>query len=212
MATNDTDDGLIRLQKVLAAAGLGSRRACEALIDAGRVEVDGKRVREQGLRVDPRTAVIRVDGERVPTAPDTAVYAFNKPRGVISTMSDDDIWRLNRGGHDPHKVYAAYAAAAKHTGQPTVILAKTIKGYGMGEAGEAQNITHQQKKMGTTSLKAFRNRFGLDIPDDKIDDIPYLTFPEDSAEFKYMRERRVALGGTFHRRKTRAQALQAPPL
>lgn len=90
MATTDNDDGLIRLQKVLAAAGLGSRRACEALIDAGRVEVDGRRVREQGVRVDPRTAVIRVDGERVPTAPDTAVFAFNKPRGVISTMSDDE--------------------------------------------------------------------------------------------------------------------------
>lgn len=131
---------------------------------------------------------------------------------MVATMSDDDIWRLNRGGHDPHKVYAAYAAAAKHTGQPTVILAKTIKGYGMGEAGEAQNITHQQKKMGTTSLKAFRNRFGLDIPDDKIDDIPYLTFAEDSPEFIYMRERRKALGGTFHRRKTRAQALQVPAL
>ncbi len=82
-------DGLVRLQKVLAAAGLGSRRACEALIDAGRVEVDGRRVREQGVRVDPRTAVIRVDGERVPTAPDTAVFAFNKPRGVVSTMSDE---------------------------------------------------------------------------------------------------------------------------
>ena len=81
---------LVRLQKVLAAAGIGSRRACEALIDQGRVEVDGKRVREQGLRVDPRTAVIRVDGERVPTAPDTAVYAFNKPRGVVSTMSDEE--------------------------------------------------------------------------------------------------------------------------
>ncbi len=81
---------LIRLQKVLAAAGLGSRRACEALIDQGRVEVDGKRVTEQGMRVDPRTAVVRVDGERVPTAPDTSVFAFNKPRGVISTMSDDE--------------------------------------------------------------------------------------------------------------------------
>lgn len=81
---------LIRLQKVLAAAGIGSRRACEALIEQGRVEVDGKRVREQGLRVDPRTAVIRVDGERVPTAPDTAVYAFNKPRNVVSTMSDEE--------------------------------------------------------------------------------------------------------------------------
>jgi 23S rRNA pseudouridine2605 synthase len=87
----DPDGGqLVRLQKVLAAAGIGSRRACEALIEQGRVEVDGKRVREQGVRVDPRTAVIRVDGERVPTAPDTAVYAFNKPRGVVSTMSDEE--------------------------------------------------------------------------------------------------------------------------
>jgi len=114
---------------------------------------------------------------------------------MVANMSDDDIWRLNRGGHDPYKVYAAYAAAVKHTGQPTVILAKTIKGYGMGEAGEAQNITHQQKKMGTTSLKAFRNRFGLDIPDDKIDEVPYLTFAEDSPEFAYLQERRKALGG-----------------
>ncbi len=131
---------------------------------------------------------------------------------MVANMSDDDIWRLNRGGHDPYKVYAAYAAAVKHTGQPTVILAKTIKGYGMGEAGEAQNITHQQKKMGTTSLKAFRNRFGLEIPDDKIDEVPYLTLTEDSPEFIYMQERRKALGGTFHSRKTSAQALQIPPL
>ena len=83
---------------------------------------------------------------------------------MVANMSDDDIWRLNRGGHDPHKIYAAYAAAVKTQGQPTVILAKTIKGYGMGEAGEAQNITHQQKKMGTTSLKAFRDRFDLPVP------------------------------------------------
>ena len=131
---------------------------------------------------------------------------------MVANMSDDDIWRLNRGGHDPYKVYAAYAAAVKHAGQPTVILAKTIKGYGMGEAGEAQNITHQQKKMGTTSLKAFRNRFGLEIPDDKIDEVPYLTLAKDSPEFTYMQECRKALGGTFHRRKTSAQALQIPPL
>lgn len=131
---------------------------------------------------------------------------------MVANMSDDDIWRLNRGGHDPYKVYAAYAAAVKHTGQPTVILAKTIKGYGMGEAGEAQNITHQQKKMGTTSLKAFRNRFGLDIPDDKIDEVPYLTFAEDSQEFKYLWDCRQALGGPFHRRKSKAQPLQVPPL
>jgi len=131
---------------------------------------------------------------------------------MVANMSDDDIWRLNRGGHDPYKVFAAYAAAVKHTGQPTVILAKTIKGYGMGEAGEAQNITHQQKKMGTTSLKAFRNRFGLNIPDDTIDEVPYLTFAEDSPEFTYMKERRKALGGAFHRRATRAPTLQVPPL
>ncbi len=131
---------------------------------------------------------------------------------MVANMSDDDIWRLNRGGHDPHKVYAAYAEAIKHTGQPTVILVKTIKGYGMGEAGEAQNITHQQKKMGTTSLKAFRNRFGLDIADDIIDDVPYLKLAEDSPEYAYMQERRQALGGFFHQRKTSAKALEIPPL
>lgn len=131
---------------------------------------------------------------------------------MVASMSDDDIWRLNRGGHDPHKVYAAYTAATKHTGQPTVILAKTIKGYGMGEAGEAQNITHQQKKMGTTSLKAFRNRFGLTIPDDKIDEVPYLTLDKDSAEYAYMQSQRQALGGYFHHRKQKAEALAIPPL
>src|SRR5262245_56397685 len=89
---------------------------------------------------------------------------------MVATMTDDDIWRLNRGGHDPHKVYAAYSSAMKHAGQPTVILAKTIKGYGMGEAGESQNITHQQKKMGTSSMRAFRDRFGLPIPDEKLDE------------------------------------------
>ncbi len=88
--SSDADPGLIRLQKVLAAAGIGSRRACENLIAEGRVEVDGRRVTEQGMRVDPRTAVIRVDGERVPTAPDMLTLAFNKPKGVITTMSDDE--------------------------------------------------------------------------------------------------------------------------
>ena len=84
---------------------------------------------------------------------------------MVANMSDDDIWRLNRGGHDPHKMYAAYAAAVKTSGQPTVILAKTIKGYGLGEAGEAQYITHQQKKMCTTSLRAFCDRFDMQLPD-----------------------------------------------
>ena len=131
---------------------------------------------------------------------------------MVANMSDDDIWRLNRGGHDPHKVYAAYATAMKHTGQPTVILAKTIKGYGMGEAGEAQNITHQQKKMGTTSLKAFRDRFGLPVPDDQIDSIPYLTFDETSPENAYMNACRQRLGGFPHYRQRKADALQVPPL
>ena len=99
-------------------------------------------------------------------------------RKMVSNLSDEDIWRLNRGGHDPHKVYAAYAEAVKHAGEPTVILAKTVKGYGMGEAGEGQNITHQQKKkMGEDALKAFRDRFNIPISDDEIADAPFYRPP-----------------------------------
>ena len=123
---------------------------------------------------------------------------------MVATMSDDDIWRLNRGGHDPHKIYAAYAAAVKHTGQPTVILAKTIKGYGMGEAGEGQMISHQQKKMGTSSIKSFRDRFGIPIPDDKLDEVPYIKFEEGSPELEYMRARRAELGGYVTKRRVKA--------
>ncbi len=133
-------------------------------------------------------------------------------RNMVSNMSDDDVWRLNRGGHDPHKIFAAYASAMKHTGQPTVILAKTIKGYGMGEAGEAQNITHQQKKMGTTSLKAFRDRFKLPIPDDKLDEIPYINFEEGSPELEYMHQRRTTLGGYLPTRRRKGDTLEPPPL
>jgi pyruvate dehydrogenase E1 component len=131
---------------------------------------------------------------------------------MVANMSDDDIWRLNRGGHDPHKIYAAYAAAVKHQGQPTVILAKTIKGYGMGEAGEAQNITHQQKKMGTTSLKAFRDRFNLPVADDKLEEVPYLNFDEGSAELDYMRKHREALGGYLPTRRLKGDTLEIPAL
>jgi pyruvate dehydrogenase E1 component len=131
---------------------------------------------------------------------------------MVATMSDDDIWRLNRGGHDPHKIYAAYAAATSHTGQPTVILAKTIKGYGMGEAGESQNITHQQKKMGTSSVRAFRDRFGVPVPDDKLEEVPYLKFEEGSPELTYMRERRETLGGFLTARRRKAASLEVPPL
>ncbi|MEW5890148.1 MAG: pyruvate dehydrogenase (acetyl-transferring), homodimeric type [Pseudomonadota bacterium] len=131
---------------------------------------------------------------------------------MVANWSDDDIWRLNRGGHDPHKVYAAYAAAVNHKGQPTVILAKTIKGYGMGEAGEAQNITHQQKKMGTTSLKAFRARFNLPLTDEQLEKLEYIKLDPESEEFKYMRERRMSLGGFLPARRRKAAPLEVPPL
>jgi pyruvate dehydrogenase E1 component len=131
---------------------------------------------------------------------------------MVSNLSDEDIWRLNRGGHDPHKVYAAYAAAVKHTGQPTVILAKTVKGYGMGEAGEGQNITHQQKKMGEDALKAFRDRFNIPISDDAIAQAPFYRPPEDSPEITYLRERRQALGGYLPQRRTHAEPLDVPEL
>ncbi len=131
---------------------------------------------------------------------------------MVANMSDDDIWRLNRGGHDPHKVYAAYMAAMQHKGQPTVILAKTIKGYGMGDAGEAQNITHQQKKMGTVSLQTFRDRFGIPLSDEQLEDVPYLKFDKNSPEYAYIHERRKQLGGFLHHRRQQAQSLQVPSL
>jgi pyruvate dehydrogenase E1 component len=131
---------------------------------------------------------------------------------MVANMSDDDIWRLNRGGHDPHKVYAAYAAAVKHKGQPTVILAKTIKGYGMGEAGEGQMITHQQKKMGTTSIKSFRDRFNIPVPDDKLEEVPFYKPAPDGAEMKYLKGRVAAMGGSVPQRRRKAAPLEVPEL
>jgi len=113
---------------------------------------------------------------------------------LVADMSDDEIWRLNRGGHDPHKVFAAYAAAVKHKGQPTVILAKTVKGYGMGESGEAQNPTHQQKKMGQESLLKFRDRFNIPVTDDQLPKLPFVRPAKDSQEMKYLQERSAAMG------------------
>ncbi len=133
-------------------------------------------------------------------------------KAMVANMTDEDIWRLNRGGHDPHKLYAAYAAAVKHQGQPTVILAKTVKGYGMGEAGEGQNITHQQKKMGEDALKAFRDRFNIPISDEEIADTPFYKPPEDSAEIQYLKERRKALGGYLPSRRINADPLLIPEL
>jgi pyruvate dehydrogenase E1 component len=131
---------------------------------------------------------------------------------MVANMTDDDIWQLNRGGHDPQKIYAAYAAATRHEGQPTVILAKTVKGYGMGEAGEGQNITHQQKKMGEDALRAFRDRYRIPIPDEQLADAPFYKPPPESAEIRYMHERRQALGGYLPARRGKVTPLEIPPL
>jgi pyruvate dehydrogenase E1 component len=131
---------------------------------------------------------------------------------MVANMTDDDIWQLNRGGHDPQKIYAAYAAATEHAGQPTVILAKTVKGYGMGEAGEGQNITHQQKKMGENALRVFRDRYRIPIPDERIAEAPFYKPPDESPEIRYMHERRQALGGYLPARRAAVPKLEAPPL
>ena len=133
-------------------------------------------------------------------------------KAMVASMTDEDIWRLNRGGHDPHKVYAAYHAAFNHVGQPTVILAKTIKGYGMGDAGEARNIAHQQKKISTEAIIRVRDRYGLPIADDKIGEAPFYKPPADAPEMKYLQERISAMGGGVPSRKNAAPAIVAPPL
>src|SRR3990170_2898693 len=132
---------------------------------------------------------------------------------LVARMSDEDIWRLNRGGHDPHKVYAAYCAAVKHKGQPTVILAKTIKGFGMGKQGQAKNPTHQLKKIDTATIKEMRDQFAIPIPDDKLDELPFYIPPDDAPEMKYLHERRKALGGYLPQRRVKADRVPAvPPL
>jgi pyruvate dehydrogenase E1 component len=132
---------------------------------------------------------------------------------MVAGMTDDEIWALNRGGHDPGKVYAAYSAAVRTVGQPTVILAKTIKGYGMGESGEGQNITHQQKHMAATALTRFRDRFDLPLGDVQLAELPFLRFGDDSPEMTYLRERRASLGGALPARRTRStESLAVPEL
>jgi pyruvate dehydrogenase E1 component len=131
---------------------------------------------------------------------------------LVANLTDDDIWQLNRGGHDPGKIYAAYRAAVSHTGQPTVILAKTVKGYGMGEAGEGMNFTHQQKKFGEAALRKFRDRYRIPIPDEKIAEAPFYTPPEDGPEIQYMHERREVLGGYLPARSSAAPKLELPEL
>jgi pyruvate dehydrogenase E1 component len=131
---------------------------------------------------------------------------------MVSHMTDDEVWELRRGGHDPVKIYAAYAAAVSHQTKPTVILAKTVKGYGLGQAGEGMNIAHQQKKMDVAALKAFRDRFKIPVPDDRIGEAPFYRPADDSVEVQYIRERRAALGGGLPQRRGLSASLETPPL
>ncbi len=131
-------------------------------------------------------------------------------KDLVSSMTDRDVWKLNRGGHDPHKVYAAYHAAVKNKGQPTVILAKTIKGYGMGKSGESTNTTHQQKKLGEEDLLYYRDRFDIPLTDKQVKNIEFYKPGEKSEEIKYLKERRMKLGGNLPERTSYAKPIKKP--
>ena len=136
-----------------------------------------------------------------------------KLKEMVARMTDDDIWHLNRGGHDPHKVYAAYKQATEHVGQPTVILAKTVKGFGMGKIGQGKNTTHQQKKLDDQSIREFRDRFNIPIPDDQLAEVPFYKPADDSPEMQYLHARRNALGGYLPKRRREAdEKLKVPGL
>ncbi|WP_036169704.1 pyruvate dehydrogenase (acetyl-transferring), homodimeric type [Massilia sp. 9096] len=132
---------------------------------------------------------------------------------MVANMTDDDIWRLTRGGHDPHKIYAAFKNAQENKGSPTVLLVKTVKGFGMGKSGEARNTAHQTKKLDDEAIREMRDRFAIPIPDDKLADIPFFKPADDSPEIKYLHERRAALGGYLPSRREHAdETLAVPPL
>ncbi len=135
---------------------------------------------------------------------------YPETAAMVEDMTDDDIWALQRGGHDPVKVYAAYAAAMQHTGQPTAILAKTVKGYGLGSAGESINIAHSLKKPGREALMAFRDRYRIPITDEQLDDPPFYRPEPNTAEMQYLHERREALGGYFPTRDPEVTPLPIP--
>jgi len=158
-----------------------------------------------------------VDGEYQAFKANDGLYVREKFFGkypelkdLVSTMTDRDIWRLNRGGHDPHKVYAAYEEAVKTKGKPTVILAKTIKGYGMGKSGESINITHQQKKLGEEDLLYYRDRFDIPLTDKQVRDVEFYRPDEKSDEIKYLKERRMKLGGNLPERTSYAKPIKKP--
>ncbi|MBW8898491.1 MAG: pyruvate dehydrogenase (acetyl-transferring), homodimeric type [Massilia sp.] len=132
---------------------------------------------------------------------------------MVANMTDDDIWRLTRGGHDPHKIYAAFKNAQENKGTPTVLLVKTVKGFGMGKSGEARNTAHQTKKLDDEAIREMRDRFAIPIPDDKLAEIPFFKPADDAPEMKYLHERRKALGGYLPQRRQQAdEKLPVPPL
>jgi pyruvate dehydrogenase E1 component len=158
-----------------------------------------------------------VDGQYQKYAVESGAYVRQHFWGVdprlldmVKHLSDDQLTKLRLGGHDPLKVYNAYKTAVEHKGAPTVILARTIKGYGLGEAGEGKNITHQQKKMNEEDLKTFRSRFGIPISDEKVAEAPFYRPPDDAPEMQYLRERRKALGGSVPSRMVRVEPVKAP--
>jgi pyruvate dehydrogenase E1 component len=132
-------------------------------------------------------------------------------KAMVANMSDDEIWRLNRGGHDPLKVYAAYAAAMSHKDQPTVILAKTVKGYGLGKGGEGQMVAHQQKKLSDDELRTFRDRFNIPVSEQDLATLPFRQFDADSEEARYLHSKRTTLGGYLPNRRHSAPPLAVPP-
>jgi pyruvate dehydrogenase E1 component len=159
-----------------------------------------------------------VDGEWQKYTVESGAYSRNRffakyPRllEMVKHMSDEQIRKMRLGGHDPQKVYAAYKAAVDHKGSPTVILARTVKGYGLGEAGEGRNITHQQKKMNEEELREFRSRFGIPVSDDEIKDAPFHRLPENSPEMQYLQQRRQELGGYLPKRIVKCNPLETPP-
>jgi pyruvate dehydrogenase E1 component len=171
----------------------------------------------EGLLIEHMGQVVDGEYQRYAVEPGayTREHFFGRDPGMlrlVDRLTDEQIHNLRLGGHDPEKVYAAYAAATTHAGQPTVILARTIKGYGLGEAGEGRNITHQHKKLNEDELRAFRDRFEIPISDDEISEAPFCRFAEDSAEFQYLIERRRALGGFVPQRRVRGQPMEAPSL
>ena len=136
---------------------------------------------------------------------------YPETKDLVSSLSDKDIWRLNRGGHDPHKVFAAYDKASKNIGSPTVVIAKTIKGYGMGKSGESVNTTHQTKKLDIDDLMYYRDRFDVPLTDEQVKNIEYYKPDQNSQEIKYLKERRLQLGGFIPERSTYAKSIKAPP-